>query len=86
MEDPPVIMISSLSGSGMAKAYLSEIKLTQYYINMLYAVFFLFYIVKYFRLSPSSIEPSSFTSSVDQLLLLMPPPMRYTPFSVDQDT
>ena len=42
------------------------------------------YTVSYFRLKPSSTEPSNLTFS--DVLLLYKPPMRYTPEAVAQDT
>ena len=75
---PPVMMTSSLSGSGMEHAFLLWIN---WLINGMQCVT---YQVSYFRLKPSSTEPSNFTFSV--VFREYQPPMRYTPESVAQDT
>ena len=71
---------SSLSGSGMAQARLSEIT----WLKEITQVYFIFiYRVSYLRAKPSTTEPSSLTSS--DVFPLYHPPMRNTPCAVDQD-
>ena len=77
---PPVTMTSaSLSGLGMAQAYLTHElnKISTFVIKVIYSVL-------YARAKPSTTEPSSFNSS--DVVGDTVPPMRYTPEGVFQDT